>query len=343
MNFTIEIAKKENQGEDAPPIFMTSTDKINSIVAVLDGLGGSGSNLYEEDGVVRTGAYISSRVVGATITRFFENFINNGDFKITGELILELKQIVKTDLETKLKTQKYEQSKLKSSLIRTFPTTLAMGVTTINKDSAKVDIIWAGDSRIYLLKPEDGLIQLTKDDLKINNDPYENIGNDSPLSNMIHLDEDFNLNYFVHEVKNPFFIIAATDGCFGYYPTPMHFEYLLISSLQGSNSEIEWKDKIIDELKNISGDDFSLSLKYVSDTEIDFSQIKENFRVRSEKLYQQFMKDILKSEADLNELKRKKDEYLENYIRMTEENKIKNKLLWDEYKTINYPSTKTGS
>lgn len=56
-------------------------------------------------------------------------------------------------------------------------------------------MIWAGDSRAYVLKPDKGLIQLSKDDLKLDNDPFENLKNDSPLSNMICLENDFKLNH----------------------------------------------------------------------------------------------------------------------------------------------------
>lgn len=333
MNITIDIPKKENLGEDAPPILLSSFEESKSIVAVLDGLGGSGSTIYEEDGISQTGAYIASREVRNTVFRYFENLFNNEDFEITSDTINELKQQIKSDLNIKLKKQKFEQSKLKSSLIRTFPTTLALGMVTKKNDYAEIDLLWAGDSRVYILNANDGLIQLTKDDLKIDNDPFENIENDSPLSNMIHLDDDFTINHFCQKVDAPFFIIAATDGCFGYYPTPMHFEYLLISSLLNSNSENDWNEKITQELKNISGDDFSLSLKYIANDAIQFGEIKEKFRNRRETLHLEYIKEIKDLESELSKLEDRVKELKEN-------KKVLYKSLWDKYKIVNYPNTK---
>jgi len=343
MNITIDIPKKENLGEDAPPILLSSFEESKSIVAVLDGLGGSGSTIYEESGISQTGAYIASREVRNTVFRYFENMIKKEDFEITGDTINELKQQIKSDLNIKLKKQKFEQSKLKSSLIRTFPTTLALGMVTKKNDYAEIDLLWAGDSRIYALNSIDGLIQLTKDDLKIDNDPYENIENDSPLSNMIHLDEDFIINHYRMNIPTPFFIVSATDGCFGYYPTPMHFEHLLISTLLNSNSEIEWEEKIINELKNVSGDDFSLAIKFISFSEIEFREAKELFRTRNEDLYQIFMSDIIKTESELNELRKKENELLDKISSAEKQRKSLFISLWEKYKIINYPNPKTDN
>lgn len=343
MNFIIDIPKKEHFGEDAPPIYLSATNQTKSMIAVLDGLGGAGSNLYEENGTTHTGAYIASREVRNTIFNYFKNNIEKDDFEITPNVIKELKQQIKIELSDKLKIQKFEQSKLKSSLIRTFPTTLALAMTTKKTDFCEIDLLWAGDSRVYLLNSTDGLIQLTKDDLKIDNDAFENIENDSPLSNMIHLDDDFTINHSLQKENTPFFIIAATDGCFGYYPTPMHFENLLISSLLSSNSENDWKEKIINELKNISGDDFSLSLKYVANSDVPFGEIKESFRSRNEILYQGYMSDINKMETELNDLRNQENALLEKIAHCERERKYLHKSLWDKYKTTNYPNTKTDN
>ncbi|MBK7637414.1 MAG: hypothetical protein IPJ13_26350 [Saprospiraceae bacterium] len=117
------------------------------------------------------------------------------------------------------------------------------------------------------MSPEKGLIQISKDDLKLDNDPYENIENDSPLSNMINLEEDFKLNHKACTFELPIIAIVATDGCFGYYSTPMHFEFHLLNSLMQSNVEEEFKNKLIDELGRVSGDDFSLSLTSIQTIE----------------------------------------------------------------------------
>ncbi len=334
MNIIIDIPKKENQGEDAPPINMeVSSNK--KVIAVFDGLGGSGSTIYEEDSKKRTGAYISSRVVSKVVLDYFNNLNNQKiTYEVNTEFIENLKTKIITALEEKLKLQKYEISKLKSSLIRIFPTTLTLINCDIEDNKTKFDVVWAGDSRAYVLTADKGLIQLSKDDLKLDNDPFENLKNDSPLSNMICLENDFKLNHKTYSFKNPFFAIVATDGCFGYYSTPMHFEYYLLKSLKDSNDELEFKENLEKEFSKVSGDDFSLAITYITDT--NFNQIKENFRNRLEEIYKYYMKDILEIERKIEDLYSVvKDS--NNKINLLEKQKNdKNLELWTKYKLSNF-------
>lgn len=334
MNLIIDIPKKENFGEDAPPINLEISSK-NRVISVFDGLGGSGSTIYEENGEKRTGAYISSRVVSKVVFDFFNNFKNqNMTVDVNTDFIENLKSQIITALEEKLKLQKYEVSKLKSSLIRTFPTTLALINCDIEESKTKLDIIWAGDSRAYILTANKGLIQLSKDDLKLDNDPFENLKNDSPLSNMICLENDFKLNHKTYFFENPLIVIVATDGCFGYYSTPMHFEYYLLKSIMDSNSDIEFKYKLEQEFSKVSGDDFSLSLSSIIVK--NFNEIKETFRNRFEEVYQYYMKDILDLENKIIELNRTILEN-ENKKNILEQQKNeKNMELWSEYKSTNF-------
>jgi hypothetical protein len=334
MDLIIDIPKKENFGEDAPPINLEVSLK-NRVISVFDGLGGSGSTIYEENGEKKTGAYISSRVVATVVLDYFDNLKNqNTTYEVNAEFIENLKTQIITALEEKLKLQKYEVSKLKSSLIRTFPTTLALIHCDFEDNKTKLDVIWAGDSRAYVLKPDKGLIQLSKDDLKLDNDPFENLKNDSPLSNMICLENDFKLNHKTYFFENLLLAIVATDGCFGYYSTPMHFEYYLLKTIMDSNNELEFKDKLEQEFSKVSGDDFSLSLTSIFDK--NFNEIKEVFRNRFEEVYQYFMKDILDLESKIKNLNRTILEN-ENKKNLLEQQKnVKNLELWTEYKLTNF-------
>ena len=58
----------------------------------------------------------------------------------------------------------------------------------------------------------------------------------------------------------PTIILAATDGCFGYYPTPMHFEYIINDCLQKAKDEKDWGELMKEEILKVTGDDCSLSL-----------------------------------------------------------------------------------
>ena len=86
-------------------------------------------------------------------------------------------------------------------------------------------VFWAGDSRAYVL-PADGARQLSTDDLRDPSDAMANLRRDSVVSNAMSADTDFHVNYRRVELKAPFLLVCATDGCFGYVPTPMHFEHL---------------------------------------------------------------------------------------------------------------------
>lgn len=344
MNFIIDIPKKENFGEDASPTFIETENKQISIIGVFDGMGGSGSTLYIENEESHSGAYLASRTVKNVVEQFFEEQLKDEIFVFSQDKIPILKAKIVEALKNKLDKQQYEQSKIRSSLIRTFPTTIALGIIYHINSTIKIQAIWAGDSRIYFLSPKKGLVQLTKDDLKIENDPFQNIENDSPLSNMINLDEEFSLNYLEIEEQEPILIFAATDGCFGYYSTPIHFENIILKTMLNSMSFLEWQEKLSIEINKVSGDDFSLSLKsIVNDTNIDFKQFKIIYQNRFEDLYREFMNDINKIDEIVAGLKDKEV----NLKIEIEQSELKRKQLfeklWNSYKKTNYSLFNTNT
>jgi serine/threonine protein phosphatase PrpC len=335
MELLINIPKKEGAGEDAPALYLSLQDGKFSIIGVFDGMGGSGSALYEENGETHTGAYIASRLVKETTEKFFKEKIHKSEFVFTQNNVDELKNIIVENLRNKLKSQQYKESKLKSSLIRTFPTTLAVGLIVKQDENLKMNLLWAGDSRIYLLSMKKGLVQLTKDDLKLNNDPFQNIENDSPLSNMINLDEGFKINFKEIEDNYPTIVLAVTDGCFGYYPTPMHFEHLLLQTMQEASSVDEWKQKIIERLQQVSGDDCSMSIVYFDKKEMKFVQLKDLYKSRNE-IFQDFMNEISKLEQSYTELKNIEESTKKLIAQNENERKELHKNLWSKYKNNNY-------
>ena len=55
------------------------------------------------------------------------------------------------------------------------------------------------------------------------------------MSNALSADT-IHINYRRVELQSPFLVVCATDGCFGYIRTPMHFEYLVLSHLLEARS-----------------------------------------------------------------------------------------------------------
>ena len=102
-------------------------------------------------------------------------------------------------------------------------------------------VFWAGDSRAYAFTPS-GAHQLSTDDLRDPGDAMANLHHDSVVSNAMSADTEFQVGYRRVELKAPFLLICATDGCFGYVPTPMHFEHLVLKALAGARSTQAWSD-----------------------------------------------------------------------------------------------------
>ena len=247
--------KQVGHGEDAPPFLIA---KGNSCaVGVFDGMGGAGATICNSSfGEGRTQAYVSSRIVCSSIETFLHNHLSTDDVKTE-----DMKTVIRRKLlEEKEMFVPKVSSSLRSKLVREYPTTMAVVTLHEYDKSYRVDCYWAGDSHCYLWT-KDGFFQISRDDLEDNNDPMENLHNDSPISNCICADRDFTIHHNPIELKKePVIILCATDGCFGYYQTPMHFEYVLKSCLQKAKDEKEWEQMVKDETLKVTGDDCSLSL-----------------------------------------------------------------------------------
>ncbi len=247
--------KKEGHGEDAPPLLMIKGKFC--AVSVFDGMGGAGAATCESIfGKDYTKAYVASRIAASSIEDYLANHLSTDD--ITKE---DLKAVIIQKLkEEQVKFPPQTKSMLRSKLVREYPTTMALVTLTENEDSFRVDSYWAGDSHCYLWT-RNGLFQISKDDLEEDNDPMENLRNDAAISNCICADRDFLINH--KEIilsKEPVAILSATDGCFGYFPTPMHFEDMLKRCLKKAKDEDDWKNRVIKCIQEVTGDDTSLSL-----------------------------------------------------------------------------------
>ena len=82
--------------------------------------------------------------------------------------------------------------------------------------------------------------QITKDDTNVD-DELENISADGVMNNIIFngkSDKDGNACFTIHHRMvprtAPFIAFSATDGCFGYIPSPMEFEYYILDCLMNA-------------------------------------------------------------------------------------------------------------
>lgn len=312
ISFTTE--KIMGHGEDAPALLIA---KGNSCaVGVFDGMGGAGATICESSslGVGYTQAYIASRIVCSSMDIFFHNHLPTDDVAIE-----DMKAVIMRKLREEKETFIPKVSSLlRSKLVREYPTTLAIVTLHEYDESYRVDSYWAGDSHCYLWT-KCGLYLISRDDLEENNDPMDNLHNDSPISNCICIDRDFTIHHIPIELKKePVIILCASDGCFGYYQTPMHFEYVLKNCLQKAKDEKEWEQLIKDEVLNVTGDDCSLSL--IAKGFSSFEDLKKTMKSTSSEII-----EVMKQEQEVS---------VAEHILAEEKKKYEQKIVsgWNSYK-----------
>ena len=296
ISITIYSEKIPNKGEDAEPLLKLEKNGV-SILGVFDGLGGAGSTIYEENGVARSGAYLAARIAKEVTLKTLTSrqFCNAKDItkNLRDKLALTLKQ--------KAVALNNTPSKLKSSLIKRLPTTSAI-IFFQQKNNLSLDCLsmWAGDSRGYSLTPTDGLCQITKDDLKSGGDALDNLLNDSPLSNYVNADSEFILHHQFDNFKSPCVLLVATDGCFNYVPTPMHFESLLLETLSTAKTQVEWEKQLKEKLIKIACDDVSMALVAIGWS--DFSNFQQSFENRYQFILKNYINDFDKIDKEIKSL-----------------------------------------
>lgn len=293
---SLNVPKKENKGEDADPLIHISEDKKLVFVGVFDGMGGSGATEYTTKNGVHTGAYLASRKVSDTC----KGFVMTADSDALDIEALSAK--IKDDLKQCMEDNNIKPSVLRGAIMRTLPTTLAIIGASTSGSETHITSYWCGDSRNYILT-KDGLLQVSLDDLSKTQDPLENLRNDESLSNCICQDRSFEIHQKDCGVFNePVIILSATDGCFGYLKSPMHFEYLLLQTMQESQNIEEWKCNIENWLTPISGDDFSIGLAMIGG---DFEYWKNIMIDELKNIQKSYINPIEKSENTIKDLQHK--------------------------------------
>lgn len=276
----IEIAKEKipGKGEDS---YVFAMENNEAIIGVFDGCGGAGARTYDVFGG-RTGAYIASRVISGAVLEWFRASDNSTN-------TIGLKDEIKERLNI-CNNVGGRNSLIKGKISKDFPSTLAVTICRVNGGQVTAQNIWAGDSRCFILS-KNGLVQLTEDDVDVS-DAMENLTADGTLTNLISCSDDFVLHSKTIEITSPCIVFAATDGCFGYFSTPMEFEYMLLECLVRSNSITQWEENVHAELDKIAGDDFTLcglSIGYK-----EFKNIKKSLSTRAKTMHQRYIKDIHK-------------------------------------------------
>jgi serine/threonine protein phosphatase PrpC len=261
VSFKFCTAKVAGEGEDADPILRVGPDL--GLLGVFDGMGGAGGRVYDTPDGRHTGAYIAARFARNVVERLMMELIKP-EWNLDGPATAaELHRVLASSLTARLAELKAPETTLRSKLVKALPTTMTLAVLQRTDPVASVyacHLFWAGDSRAYVVDPEAGAMQLTTDDLRSGGDAMRNLTDDSVMSNCISADTDFHINHREVALQAPFLLLCATDGCFAYLRSPMHFEQLLLSTLQGARDVPAWQRALEAAVAAITGDDAAVAL-----------------------------------------------------------------------------------
>ena len=253
-------AKNEGGSEDSCPLVILRSrgdGNVSLLGAVSDGVGGAGSSTttVNEGGLLteRTQAFVASRLVRRTLA---EQFLAGRSLDA---------QTVHSSISQSLEEYKSryldeDPVALRGSMIKTLPATLASFHCLIDRSNrggfVRLSTTWAGDSRIYVMSPISGLAQATRDDVGVE-DTFEQLMCDPPTTNVLNASGPFDVNRSSIQIDTPFLAIAATDGLFGYLPTPGALELLLIQELQAARDVDDFARSLAIRVSRMTADDAS--------------------------------------------------------------------------------------
>lgn len=272
--------KVENHGEDS---FVAVREGQHVLLGVFDGCGGSGGKICASfDG--HTGAWVASRAAAVAAGEWFVSSRTNDAEEDAG-----LAACVDRALQA-CKSKEATNQVLLGSLSKEFPTTVAVFRKEIASDVA--EFYWCGDSRCYVLDGG-GLHQVTLDDTAVQ-DAMRNLREDAPMTNVASASLPFQIHQKRLEINAPSVIFAATDGCFGYLPSPMAFERLLLETMARSSSMEEWQRQLDAQIGRVSGDDYTLTAWPHRFT--TFKEMKQAFHDRLAILNKDYLQVTLEEE-----------------------------------------------
>lgn len=323
ISFGFNLGKLPGQGEDADPIVRDGREL--GLVAVFDGMGGAGGTVYETPDGPRTGAYLASRVARDVVERRMLELLDP-EWNLDGPAVAEdLHASVRTVLIERLAALKAPRSGLRSKLLRALPTTMALVALQRREPSGQdwaLHVLWSGDSRAYVFRPATGAHQLTVDDIRDHGDAMANLREDSVVSNAMSADTDFVVHHRRIDLTAPFVVVAATDGCFGYVRSPMHFERMVLATLQESGSTASWSAALQRQIAAITGDDAAMAVLGVG---ADHQTFKALFAERTSAVDERWVDPIDGLAADVEQAERQLDEARERQRQRTAK-------LWAAYK-----------
>jgi serine/threonine protein phosphatase PrpC len=156
-------------------------------------------------------------------------------------------------------TGQASSSRVKSRAKRHLPTTIAGAFFSQHQGKASIKIMWAGDSRVYFLCNR-GLCQLSIDHAQVAANDTIHSGGDAPLTRVISENTPNEIDVYCQpDILEPGFLIACTDGAYGYFATAVHFELALWSALENEKPD-EQAMALAKSIAQVTQDDASLAI-----------------------------------------------------------------------------------
>lgn len=118
-------------------------------------------------------------------------------------------------------------------------------------------------------------------------------------------DTDFTVRHRKVELIAPFLVLAATDGCFGYLRSPMHFEHLVLAALRDTPDTDSWSAAVQAAVSAVTGDDAAMGVLGVG---AEHGQFQELIAARTAELEQRWVEPLDALAADLERRERELDE-----------------------------------
>ncbi len=245
------------KGEDAFAYNLARPDVHG--LAVFDGCGGAGAWKYPEFKNA-TGAFVAAQRMAGVFQNWFQGILPP---------LLSQPQLLADNFQNTAEAhlQQLKQScapmGVAGSLVKSFPCTAAIAMMHMSDTNRPtLTALNAGDSRVYYLTPEYGLVQLTKDDSRGEPDALKSLRENAPLSNLLNADKPFWVVARQIQISLPCAVLCATDGIFGFVRSPMDFEYLLLKAIMDADSIASFEECFEERIREITGDDSTCLLAF---------------------------------------------------------------------------------
>lgn len=267
--FSFSGEKEPGKGEDA---FVYALNESRAMLGVFDGSGDRAFAALKD----KTGGYLASRAAAGAYLHWFEG-LEEGQEPDPLDVTEQIRRCLELCREAGGENKAGKLS-----------TTAAAAICRPGRGGVDVQLQWAGNSRVFLLDGE-GLAQLTEDDPG-GLDAMGALTRRGASANEIGLSQDWGLHTARLTMGRPGLLFAATDGCFGGLSTPMEFEYLLLSTLQGAPNAQAWEESLAGSIGKAAEDDYALS--GIALNAGSFDDLKRQLARRTSLVYRTYIRGL---------------------------------------------------